>query len=50
MEFERRYNARVYYSSERIMIFSIISIVIIVLIIIVLRWDPHRDVKELFDK
>ncbi len=50
MEFERTFNARIYYSSERIIIFTIISIVIAVLIIILLKWDPHREVKELFDK
>ncbi|HOT44741.1 MAG TPA: hypothetical protein PLM53_07160 [Spirochaetota bacterium] len=48
--FERPYDAVVYYSSERVIIFVIITIVLGALLYAVLRWDPGRNIKELFDK
>lgn len=50
MTFTRRYDASVYYSGERILIFSIISLCLLVLMFMVMRWDPEKKVKELFDK
>ena len=47
--FERNSDPFIYYSSERIILFSVISIVIVVLILITARWDPVV-VKDLFDK
>lgn len=50
LTFERGFNASIYYSSERMIIFGIITTVLLVLLFIVLRWDPEKKVKELFDK
>lgn len=50
MAFARRYDASVYYSAERIIIFSIISLCLLGLMFMVMRWDPEKKVKELFDK
>jgi hypothetical protein len=50
LRFERGFNAAVYYTSERIMIFIIITAVLVVLLYAVVRWDPGRSIKELFDK
>jgi hypothetical protein len=48
--FDREYDAYIYYSSERIIIFSVISLVLLILLYYIIRWDPGRNVKELFDK
>jgi hypothetical protein len=48
--FERDYDSYIYYSSERVIIFVIISIVLIILLYFIIKWDPARAVKELFDK
>jgi hypothetical protein len=50
MTFKRRYDASVYYSGERVLIFSIISLSLLFLMFLVMRWDPEKKVKELFDK
>ncbi|HNW28138.1 MAG TPA: hypothetical protein PKN50_06675 [Spirochaetota bacterium] len=50
LRFERSYDATVYYSSERIIIFVIITIVLGALLYAELRWDPGKNIKELFDK
>jgi hypothetical protein len=50
ISFERRYNAVVYYTSERIIIFSLIASFLCMLLYLTMRWDPGRRVKELFDK
>lgn len=50
LSFERRYDASIYYSSERIIIFTCITIVLGVLLFIVARWTPGKNIKELFDK
>lgn len=47
---ERKFDASIYYSSERKIIFSVISLIISLVIVLIARWDPVRDVKELFDK
>jgi hypothetical protein len=48
--FERKFNAYIYYTSERIIIFSLISLLLLIMLIITARWDPERQIKELFDK
>ncbi len=50
LSFSRPYNATVYYSSERIIIFVLITIILGALLYAVLRWDPGKNIKELFDK
>ncbi len=50
MAFERDYDAEIYYSSERVIIFSVLTVLLSGLLFFVLRWDPGRNVKELFDK
>ncbi len=48
--FERKFNASIYYTSERIILFSLISLFLLILLILTARWDPERQIKELFDK
>ena len=48
--FERRYDATVYYSAERIIIFVCITIALGLLLYALLRWDPGKNIKVLFDK
>jgi hypothetical protein len=50
MTFERPYSAAVYYSAERMIIFMLISIALLGSLVLVIRWDPEKHVKELFDK
>jgi hypothetical protein len=50
LRFERTYNAAVYYTAERIIIFVCITIVLGLLLYALLRWDPGKNIKELFDK
>jgi hypothetical protein len=48
--FERPYDAGVYFSGERKTIFTGLALACAFLFFIVLRWDPERPLKELFDK
>ncbi len=48
--FERPYDAHIYYSSERTIIFTVISVLLCAMLVLVWRWDPDRKIKELFDK
>jgi hypothetical protein len=48
--FERDYDSHIYYSSERVIIFSVISLVLLILLYFIIRWEPAKAVKELFDK
>ena len=50
VSFERPYDSWIYYSSERIIIFTIITMVLGALLYAVIRWDPGKNIKELFDK
>lgn len=50
MTFERYYDSYIYYSSERIIIFSLITLSLLILFFLAVKWDPGKDVKELFDK
>ncbi|MBN2403877.1 MAG: hypothetical protein JXN64_15990 [Spirochaetes bacterium] len=48
--FERDYDAHIYYSSERVIIFVLTSLALLILLYYIIKWDPARAVKELFDK
>jgi len=50
MMFKRDFDGYIYYSSERIIIFILISIVLAMVLFMLLRWDPEHNIKELFDK
>ncbi len=50
LRFERKFDAMVFYSAERIIIFLLISILLGGLLYAVVRWDPGKNIKELFDK
>ncbi len=50
LSFSREYDSHVYYSSERVLIFVLITLGITLLVILVARWQPGVRVKELFDK
>jgi hypothetical protein len=50
VSFERDYDSMIYYSSERIIIFMVITMLLGGLLYAVLRWDPGKNIKELFDK
>ncbi len=50
MTFERKYDSHIYYSSERIIIFTLISFIFSVLLFFVIKWDPESITRELFDK
>jgi hypothetical protein len=50
IRFERRYDATIYYSSERIIMFTCVTIILGLLLYALLRWDPGKNIKELFDK
>lgn len=48
--FERSYNATLSYGRERSVIFAIIAIISAFLLLGLIRWDPYRRIKEIFDK
>ncbi len=48
--FERKYDACVYYTWERVLPFSLISLVLLGVLIFLAQWDPRKKIKELFDK
>lgn len=48
--FERKFDAHIYYTSERIIIFLLISLLLLAMLVLTARWDPEREIKELFDK
>ena len=50
LRFERKFDAAVYYTYERIIIFICITVVLGFLLYALLRWDPGRNIKDLFDK
>lgn len=50
LRFERGFDATVYYTSERILIFVCITIILCILLYALVRWDPGKNIKELFDK
>ncbi len=50
LTFERDYDARVYYTRERVIIFTVIAAALLLGIVALARWDPGKKIKELFDK
>lgn len=50
LSFERDFDARVYYTWERVLIFSLISLTLLALLVFVVRWVPGKRIKEIFDK
>jgi hypothetical protein len=50
ISFERKFDASIYYTSERIIIFICISIALCGFLYAAVRWDQGKNIKELFDK
>ncbi len=50
LTFERGYNSIIYYTSERIVLFIVLSSILTFVLFIVLKWDPGRVGREMFDK
>jgi len=48
--FERSYDAHIYYSLERALIFGILSVFLSITLFFLFRWIPARRIKEMFDK
>ena len=48
--FSRPFDGHVYYTGERMILFSVISLVLVFFLILLIRWDPEKNIKELFDK
>ncbi len=44
------FDGYIYYTSERIILFTIITFAISILLFVVIRWNPYKEIKELFDK
>ena len=47
---KQEYNPLIIYTVERIIIFLFISLMLMGILVILWRWDPQKNVKELFDK
>lgn len=50
LAFKQDYDAHVYYSGERVLLFLGISIVLCFLLFMLVRWHPDKPLKEMFDK
>ncbi len=48
--FERSFNATVFYGRERSVIFGIIALILALLLYGLIRWEPDKRIKEIFDK
>ena len=48
--FERDYDAHIYYSLERTLIFGGLSVFLSLTLFFLFRWVPARHIKEMFDK
>lgn len=46
----RDYDGHIYYSGERIIIFSAVTVLLLMFLFILARWEPGKNIKELFDK
>ncbi len=44
------FDGYIYYTSERIILFTVITFAISILLFVVIRWNPYKDIKELFSK
>jgi hypothetical protein len=49
ISFRREFDAHIYYSSERILIFLAISILFAALLFYLIKWAPGKKIKEMFD-
>ncbi len=49
MGFRRKYDAHIYYSSERILLFFLLSIILTAFLFYLVKWDPQKKIKEMFD-
>jgi hypothetical protein len=49
ISFRREYDAHIYYSSERILVFMMISIFLAAVLFFLVKWDPDKKIKEMFD-
>lgn len=47
--FESEFDSHIYYSSERIIIFSFLSLIFLIFIWIIIKWEPGKKIKEMFD-
>ena len=50
LSFSRTYDSYIYFSSEKMIIFFIFSIFLSVILFYLIKWDPEKNIKELFDK
>ncbi len=50
MTFKREYDASVYYSAERVILFTVLSLMLLLFLYAIVIWDPEKKIKELFDK
>ncbi|MCX7679013.1 MAG: hypothetical protein N2316_07315 [Spirochaetes bacterium] len=50
LTFERPFNSVFIYGKERALIFGFFALIASILLIIAVRWDPHKRIKEIFDK
>ncbi len=48
--FERSFDASTFYGRERSVIFGIIALISAFILLILIRWEPYRRIKEIFDK
>lgn len=50
MTFEKEFNILLGYGKENAIIFGFFALIAAILLVIVMRWDPHKRIKEIFDK
>ncbi|MBN1501382.1 MAG: hypothetical protein JW982_14575 [Spirochaetes bacterium] len=50
ISFRRKFNSYIYYGFERIILFSFLAFLSIILLFFIIKWDPEKNIKELFDK
>jgi hypothetical protein len=48
--FERTFDAIVFYGRERSVLFGIMALISALLLFSLIRWDPSKRIKEIFDK
>ncbi len=48
--FERAFDASTFYGRERSVIFGIIALISALTLLGLIRWEPYRRIKEIFDK
>lgn len=50
MTYSIPFDGYIYYTSERIILFIVITFAISILLFVVIRWNPYKDIQELFGK